>query len=88
LSSTPKPNLHKPRDPYRSIVANNAINQLTFNMRVRNNVRTPLPHERISRIQREATGNIEMAQLMCMFKFGYFFLLSSFVKDIFSYYNL
>ena len=71
MSSTPKPNPYKPHYPYKSIVASNAINQLTLNMRVMYNVRTPLPHERMSRI-REATGNNEIAQSMHMFKFGYF----------------
>jgi len=45
LTSNP-PQSH---DPYRSIVANNVITQLTLNMKAGYNDRTSLPCERISR---------------------------------------
>jgi len=78
----------QPYDLYRSVVANRAINYLTLNMMPRDNGRTPLACERLSRKLESTTGNFEITTLICMFRFVYIFPLYGFVRDIFSYYNI
>jgi hypothetical protein len=49
---------------------------------------TLLPHKEISKTLEAETRNFKIITSMCMFKFGYFYPLSGFVRDVFSYYNM
>ena len=49
---------------------------------------TLLPHKRISKTLEVETINFKIITSICMFKFGYFYPLFGFVRDVFSYYNL
>jgi hypothetical protein len=61
LSSTSTPNPPQHHDLYKSIVPNNAINQLTFNIRVGYNVRTPHSHKRLCKTLKATTKNIKIS---------------------------
>lgn len=73
LPSIPTPNPPQPHDSYKSIVSNNAINQLIANMWAGSNFRASLPRKRLSRTPKVVTKNIEITTHMCMFKLVYFF---------------